>query len=138
MQIFKDLSTAVKIAKEIRRARCSGTDEVRVQTVRRMQTIDIGEWPWTMEASYISLISNDCYAKLEAVFLTFDKATRHALTFPPEAGGFPDRLALWRKQLKSTLPHKDACFLAQILARRYISAKRRRSIAAKQKGGEQK
>lgn len=137
MQIFKDLSTAVKIAKEMRRARRSGTDEIRVRTVRRMQITDWGAWPWTMEASYISPIGNDCYAKLKAVFLTFDEATQHALTFTPKSGEAPARLELWRKQLKSTLPHKDACFLAQILAREYAGTKRRRLVAVKPKGGEQ-
>lgn len=137
MQIFRDLSTAIQLTKEIRRARSSGTGEVRVRTVRRLPIVDWGEWPWTLESSCISPIGNDYYAKLKSTFLTFDKNTQHALTFCPEDGERLDRLALWRNQLKSTLPHKDACFLAQTLAREYANTKRR-LMAVEQKGGEQK
>ena len=51
MQIFRDLSTAIQITKEIRRARSSGTDEVRVRTVRRLPIVDWGYWPWTLEGN---------------------------------------------------------------------------------------
>ena len=74
---------------------------------------------------------------MKAVFLTFDEDVQRAIASPPEDVKWIDRLALWRKQLKSTLPHKDACFLAQILAREYAGTKRRRLMAAEQIGGEQ-
>lgn len=136
MQIFKDLSTAIQITKEIRRARSSGTDEVRVRTVRRMQITDWGYWPWTLEGNNLDA-RDDSYRKMKAVFLTFDEDVQRAIASPPKDGEWIDRLALWRKQLTSTLPHKDACFLAQILAREYAGTKRRRLMAAEQKGGEQ-
>lgn len=136
MQIFKDLSTAIQITKEIRRARSSGTDEVRVQTVRRMSIDDWGYWPWTLEGNNLDA-RKDYYQKAKTVFLTFSEDVQHALARSPKSGEWLDRLALWRKQLKSTLPHEDACFLAQVLAHEYANTKRR-LMAAEQKGGEQK
>lgn len=136
MQIFKDLSTAIQITKEIRRARSSGTGEVRVRTVRRLPIVDWGYWPWTLEGNSLDA-RKDYYQKVKTVFLTFSEDVQHALARSPKSGEWLNRLALWRKQLKSTLPHKDACFLAQTLAREYANTKRR-LMAAEQKGGEQK
>ncbi len=107
MNIFTDIVTAVKLTKEVKRARRLGC---RVDTIWTKvfpdKTNKASYWPWTMEFCHFA--TTELNAPIRAVFETFDEETRHALTFTPEnptePAGWIERARFWQQALKPALP----------------------------------
>lgn len=102
--IFTDIATAVKVTGEIRKARKAGADAVQVKPAYTVPMLKTTYWTWTMEGCLMR--GGDAERAVIAVFNSFDKKTKHALTFAPKGPGeWAERARFWQQVLEPALPH---------------------------------
>lgn len=101
--IFSDITTAVKLTAEVRRARKEGA-AVEVRKTWTIPVIKTGYWGWTMESC---LFYREGWKSIAAVFNTFPEEVQHALTFAPKRGEWMNRVRFWQEQLRPALPPKQ-------------------------------
>lgn len=87
--IFTDVATALKLTGEVRKARKSGADAVKVQPIWEIPVLRTGYWGFTGEACI--LYGKESKAIVE-VFETFPEEVQHRLTFAPKDGEWGDRI----------------------------------------------
>ena len=98
--IFTDVATALKLTGEVRKARKSGADAVKVQPILEIPVLRTGYWGFTGEACI--LYGKESKAVVE-VFETFPEEVQHRLTFAPKDGEWADRVRFWQDALRPTL-----------------------------------
>lgn len=101
--IFTDISAAVKLTGEVRKARKAGADAVQIRPVYNVPVLKTSYWVWTMEACLMH--GGETERAVAAVFDTLPEPVQHSLTFAPRnQGEWADRARFWRQQLKPDLP----------------------------------
>ncbi len=105
MTIFQDIKTAVKMTREIRRARMGGANAIQVRPIYKVPVVRFGYFTSTMEAC---ILRGDEFKAVCAVFETLPEETQHALTCfsPEEPGDWAARARFWQNLLKPALPPK--------------------------------
>ena len=98
--ILTDITTALKLTGDVRRARKAGADAVKVQPIFEIPVFDFGYWSWTMEAC---LYYGKEFKVVGEVFKTFPKEIQHRLTFAPKAGEWGNRVRLWQDAMRPVL-----------------------------------
>ena len=117
--ILGDLVTAVKLTKEVRKARNQGAYGVKLLPVKTIPIVKPGYWGWIAEATLdYPKTPIGTREAVKSVFDTFDEETQHMLTFGPGDGphAWTDRARFWQRALKSCLtPQQYSAAILTIL-----------------------
>ncbi len=124
--IFSDITTAVKLTGEVRKARKEGAN-LEVRKTWAVPMLKMGCWPWTMESC---LFYGEKWQPVVDVFDALPEDTQHALTFAPKDGEWTDRVRFWKEHLRPVLPPKQYHEALLILIRWGSQCVRRRLEAA--------
>lgn len=128
--VFTDIATAIKLTKEVRRARKSGATAIEFQAIREIPIHRLGYWSCTPEAC---LFYREEWQAIWDLFDTFDEEIQHAFTFAPKDGEWADRIRFWQRELRLVLEpkqyHKAMLILTQ-WAERCVRTRREEELAA--------
>ena len=117
--LLGDLVTAVKLTKEVRRARKQGATSIKLLPVKTVPIVKPEYWGWIAEATLdYSKTPAGTREAVKSVFNTLDEETQHMLTFGPGDGphAWTDRVRFWQRALKSCLtPQQYSAAILTIL-----------------------
>lgn len=102
MNILRDITTAVKLTGEIRKARKVGASGFQVSPVYSLPVCKISYWTQTMEATIMR--GGDTEKAVRDVFYALPEEIQHNFTFSPKKGEWAERARFWQLELKPTLP----------------------------------
>lgn len=124
--IFTDISTAVGIFTDARKARKQGR-EVTVKRIMEIPVIKLG--PAFLNTPEGCMLANHDRKVFDIAFNAFHQLPAeeaHQFEFLPKGGEFVERAGIWKTTLKPVMTDRQFHFAIGLILDQYINLKRRR------------
>ena len=131
MSILKDITTAVKLTAEVRKARKSGADSIQINPVYKVPGVAAGPVYYnTIEGCLSWEMGEEADKSVMKLFKSLPYETQMWLSFTPEGPWeWAERARFWQRELKPVLPPKMHHSVMARFVSWYAHCKRRRNKA---------